>query len=57
MSSPAFPVHTITEGGGICVTIDAIQVGLVTRVVPPGSVPLNGTVVAGMSIIILISSG
>ena len=55
MFLPVFPDHTISIGGGIHVTIDAIQVGMVTRFVPPGSVILTGTVAAPV-IIILISS-
>ena len=54
---PVFPVHTITEGGGIFVTIDAIQVGAMTRVVPPGSVKQTATVSGIIHIIILVSSG
>ena len=55
MSLPVIPHHTISVGGGIHVTIDAIQVGMVTVVVPPGSVKPTGTVVAN-GIIILITS-
>ena len=55
MSLPVIPDHTISVGGGILVTIDAIQVGIVARVVPPGSVKRPGTVYA-ILIIILITS-
>ena len=57
MSLPVKPNHTISVGGGIHVTIDAIQVGEVTAVVPPGSVIFTGTVIVLVTIIILISSG
>ena len=56
MSLPGMPVQTIAVRGGIYVSIDAIQVGMVTPVVPPGSLILPGTVFV-MVIIILISSG
>ena len=52
---PVIPVQTISIEGGIHVTIDAIQVGLATPVVPPCSVKLPGTVFV-MVIIILIMS-
>ena len=55
MSLPVIPHHTISVGGGIHVTIYAIQVGEVTAVVPPGAVKPTGTVTAAV-IIILISS-
>ena len=54
MSLPVFPDHTISVGARIAVTINAIQVGAVTPVVPPGSVKLTGTVSALIFIIILI---
>ncbi len=53
---PVCPVQTITEWGGISVTIDSIQVGAVTFVVPPGSMPPTGTVEVVFVIIVLISS-
>ena len=56
MSLPGIPVQTIAAGGGTFVTIDAIQIGMVTRIVPPGSVKQTGTIVA-MVVIILILSG
>lgn len=55
MSLPFCPVDTNTMGRGICVIIPAIQVGIVTGFVPPGSVIQLGTV-SVVAIIILISS-
>ena len=55
MSLPSCPVHTSTMGGVRDLMILALQVGIVTAFVPPGSVIRLGTV-SVMAIIILISS-
>ena len=55
MSLPVIPDHTITKGAGTAVMIDAIQVGVVTVPVPPGSVKVTGTVEPRIVIIILVS--
>ena len=57
MSLPVVPGHAITITNGILMMIDAIQVRIVTAIVPPGSVILLGTVFIPNVIIILISSG
>ena len=57
MSLPVIPDHTITKGTGIAVMIDAIQVGKVTKGVPPGSVIDTGAVAMLIVIIILILCG
>ena len=52
-SLPVIPDHTIRRWAGIAVMIDAIQVGVETPVVPPGSMILTGTVEPRILIIIL----
>ena len=44
MRLPVVPDDTITERRGTGVTINAIQVRIVTALVPPGSVKISGTV-------------
>ena len=55
-SLPVIPVDTSTEGGVLSTMIQAIQVGVVTLQVPPGSFKCNGTVSSIVVIIILILS-
>ena len=57
MSLPVIPVHTISLRGVISAMIQAIQVGIVTLVVPPGSLIGTGTAAVSLLIIILILSG
>ena len=55
MSLPTYPVYANAKGRARAIMILAIQVRIVTHIVPPGSVKEIGTVSA-ISIIILISS-
>ena len=55
---PMTPVHSISKGGVIFTTIQAIEIRLVTPRVPPGSLELNEAVNVGFrNVVILISSG
>ena len=56
MSLPVIPVHTISKRGVISAKIQAIQVGVVTVVVPPGSLKPNGTVCPFVIIIPIFSA-
>ena len=57
ISFPVIPADTLSGGGVIPMIIEAIQVGAVTGVIPPGTVTQNGAVIGAPVIIILISSG
>ena len=56
MCLPVVPYDTISERSWTVVTINAIQVRMVTALVPPGSVIHTGTVL-GPWVIVLIFSG
>ena len=56
VSHPVIPVDTISEGGVIAMVVQAIQVGIMTVVVPPGSMKLTGAVSFPQVVIILILS-
>ena len=56
MSLPVVPVHTISIRGVMSAMIQAIQVGMVAPVVPPGSLKPSGTVTSPF-VVLLISSG
>ena len=55
ISLPAIPVDTISEGGVISMMIQAIQVGVVTVIAPPGSFKYNGAVTYSVIIIFIFS--
>ena len=57
MCLPVVPDDTIIERRTAVVTINAVQVRMVTGLVPPGSVGRTGTVTAAKCVIILIFSG
>ena len=44
VSLPFFPVDTVSIGRVLSVVIQAVQVGFVTRFVPPGSLETCGTI-------------
>ena len=54
---PVFPVHSISIRGVTATKIQAIEIWVVTLIVPPSSFELNGAVVMLIIITILISSG
>ena len=56
MIFPVKPVHSISMGGVTAMKIQAIEIWVVTLIVPPGSFVLNGAV-GSKIVIILISSG
>ena len=55
MSHPVLPVDTVSVGGVLSTMIQAIQVGLVTVIVPPGSFICNGAVIFPVIIIFIFS--
>lgn len=55
ITPPAPPVYTISIRGVITMKIEAIQVGMVTLVVPPRAPVLPGTVCICVIVVLLLS--
>ena len=51
---PVEPVHTVSERRVVPLKIAAVQVGVVTGIVPPGSTVFRGTILGRILVVVLI---
>ena len=51
MTLPALPVHTVSKSRVVPLKIAAVQVGVVTPIVPPGSLEQCGTIRAAFVVV------
>ena len=56
MTLPVIPIHTVSISRVLALKIGAVQVGMVTGIVPPGSLEFRGTIPA-ISVVVSIFGG
>ena len=54
MTLPVIPNHTVSERWVVPLKIEAVQVDVVTALVPPGSTVFRGTILANFVVVVSI---